>query len=112
MQTHTKAALPEQSSANIGNGHGSGKHAGLMRQPKLKGAAGCNSANCAAWYAQFARGINNRKICPVELGPSLRKDKADVFRVWLEEGSLMRVLLRAKRKATKSSKGLDKFIQT
>ena len=48
----------------------------------------------------------------MELGPSLKKDKADVFRMWLEEGSLMRVLLRVKRKATKASEGSDKYVWT
>lgn len=85
---------------------------GEKRKAKLADASGCNSVTHPTWYAQFARDVANRKICPIELGPSLKKDKTDVFRMWLEEGSLMRVLLRVKRKATKSSEGSDKYIWT
>ena len=46
------------------------------------------------------------------LGQASEKDTADIFRMWLEEGSWMRILLNVKRKATKSSEGLDRHVWT
>ena len=82
------------------------------RTPYLEDASGCNSSTHRKWYAEFAREVANHKLCPVELGPSLKKDKTDIFRMWLEEGSLMRVLLRVKRKATNSTKSSDQYVWT